>query len=475
MFEQWLRSQDAKRCVLIEIDADDGMIRLSDRGYVTRPNDPTLPNTLYHGVVAGGVSLSQTLPISGTASLSIGDIEIHNEDGNMEWLYNVPLHKRAIRIYYGDTRWERADFVLQVSGLIARVGTRRAGRLSIVLLDKLADLRVPIATERIGGDGPNADALRPIVLGEVHNIAAPLIAPDNYRVHDGQIERIIEARNNGAPISITDDIANGTFEVDANPGQAATITASVQGDKTGGVYRNRIGQLVELIATKYAGMPGDDIDVSAFDAAHPQPVGIFVNDTRDALDVAQELAGSVGAQVTVSRLGVLRLQKIDLPIASQIDITPDDYERGSLRPTGEPDIIAAVTIAYCRNWLVQQQLAAGLPAEHVELYHREWLTATRISEPTATTYRLPVDNPEQHTMLLRKVDAENEAQRRLDLWKVPRRVFSFVGFANLLPVEPGMGVTLYHHRHGLSGGKNGIVISAKPDWSAGRNTIEVLV
>ena len=78
-------------------------------------------------------------------------------------------------------------------------------------------------------------------------------------------------------------------------------------------------------------------------------------------------------------------------------------------------------------------------------------------------------------MLLRETDAEPEAQRRLDLWKVPRRVYRFTGFAQTLPITIGDGITLYSDRFGLTSGKTGIVLSARPDWSAGRNEIEVMI
>lgn len=474
----WLR-YGSSRCILVEIDADEGMIRLSDRGYVTSPGD-TPANTLYQPAIAGGVSLTESLPISGTARMSVGDVELHNEDGSTEWLRDIPLHGRAIRIYYGDPSWPRDDFRLQIAGVIASLGSRKAGRLNIILQDRLAALDVPVATTRIGGAGPNADVLRPVVLGEVHNLQVPLETQSThaYRVHDGTMERLIEVRNNGAPVSTTDSLSAGTFVLTANPSQAATITASIQGDKTGGAYRNTVAALVELLATKYAGLAPEDLDsdnLTDFETDHPQPVGLAVTDTRSALQCAQNLASSVGAQVSVSRLGQLRLLKLALPATPVMEIRPEDYEQGSLRPNGEPDIIAAVTLGYCRNWLVQQSLAGGVPPEHVALYQREWLTATKVSTITATTYRLPVDVEQQNTLLLRKTDAETEAQRRLDLWKVPRRIFTLTGFASLLPLEPGMGVTLYHPAHGLSSGKNGIVISARPDWSAARNTLEILI
>lgn len=471
----WLAS-NGRRCILVEIDADTPLY-FSDRGYTSLPTD-TNPNRHYHPHVAGGVALRETLPLSGSASLSYGDVELHNEDGALDDLLDTVVEGRAIRIYYGDMRWSLDDFRLVVSGIVARISSRTRGRLNVVMQDKLADLSKQVTDKLIGGTGVNKDQLRPVVLGEVHNLTAISedVQNERYRVHDGPIEAIIEVRDNGVPVGFTADLNEGTFDLEANP--AGAITASVQGDKTGGEYLNTIAALIERLVTTYGGWTGADIDednFSAFAAEHTQPVGIAITSGTSIINACQQLAASVGAQVVMSRNGLLRLVKIDLPIDSQYDIQPYDYERASLRLAGEPDIMAAIKLAYCRNWTVQDALVSGLPPEHHDLYGEEWLTVTKVSSITATTYRLPVDTEQENTMLLRETDAEPEAQRRLDLWKVPRRVYRFTGFAQTLPITIGDGVTLYSDRFGLTSGKTGIVLSARPNWSAGRNEIEVMI
>lgn len=470
---EWL-THGHKRCILVEVDTDTPLW-LSDLGYTTAPDD-AVPNRHYQPGIAGGVSINESLPLTGTARLSYGDIEIHNEDGGFDWLLDEVVQGRPIRIYYGAPDWPLSDFRLQVSGVVERLSSRRAGRLNIVMQDRLADLDVPVTEETIGS-GVNKDVLKPVVFGEVHNLSAALEDAANhvYRVHDGQIERVIEVRDNGAPVGATPDLVAGTFALTQNP--EGTITASVQGDNDG-TYRNTIASLIEHLAVERAGWDSNDIDTanfSAFEATHPEPVGIASLSRRSVLQVCQDLAASVGAQVSVSRLAKLRLLQIDFPVTPVRDIRPEDYERGSLRISGEPDIVAAVKIGYCRNWTVQSDLTTGLPAEHHDLYGREWLTVTAVSPITATTYRLPVEVDMEETCLLTETDAQAEADRRLAIWMVPRRVFRLRGFAHLIPLQPGDGVTLYHPRYGLFEGKPGLVISARPNWSDARTDLEVLV
>jgi len=131
-------------------------------------------------------------------------------------------------------------------------------------------------------------------------------------------------------------------------------------------------------------------------------------------------------------------------------------------------------LGYARNWTMQDNLQTGIPQEHKDLYAQEWLTVTADDAAVASTYKLHIEPEMQETLLLVKADAEAEAQRRLDLRKVPRTIFRFEGFPQMLMLELGQAVTLTHSRFGLTAGVNGIVTSLSPDWMTGRVTVEVL-
>jgi len=79
------------------------------------------------------------------------------------------------------------------------------------------------------------------------------------------------------------------------------------------------------------------------------------------------------------------------------------------------------------------------------------------------------------TMLLTRADADAEAQRRLDLWKVPRTTYEFDGVPELLTLELGQAVTVYSPRFGMAAGVSGIIISLAPDWNTGRVKVGFLV
>lgn len=452
---------------------------LSTTPYTTMPDD-TPANVAHLPVVAPGFAFSERLSLSGTPSISVGAIEIYNEDGSLDdWLDDIWVN-RTVRVYIGDVDWPRSDFRLVFDGLAASLAVSSAGRLSIVLRNKLERLNTPVTDTLLGGTTPNKDQLRPITLGECHNVTPLLIDPPTheYQWHYGAAERLIEVRDNGVPVGTTTTLSSGTFKLTASP--AGQITASVQGATP---YAPNISALVQVLATQY-GTPSERLTSGDLDAANlsqfaadcPQAVGVSLTQRANVLQTCQQLASSVGAQVVMSRQGKLRLVRIALPgTGTPIEITPKDYEYGSFSVRERTEVIAGVKLGYCRNWTPQGELETGIPAEHRSMYAQEWLTVSSRDAAVAATYRLYGDAQQEDTLLLRGADAQAEADRRLALWKVQRTVFRFSGYAHLLMLDIGRAVTLTAPRFGLDAGKSGVVIGLESDWVAGRVSVEVLV
>ena len=475
-FAAWLAS-GGRRLVLVEVDTS-APHYLCNVAYTTLPTD-TPANRAYLPCVASGFAFTESLSIAGGASVSVGTIDLHNEDGALDsWLTEVWVN-RAVRVYIGDATWPRADFRLVFSGLAASLDSRSASRLSIVLRDKQQRLNTPASDTVLGGATPNKDRLIPNTFGECHNVEPLLVNPalHEYQWHNGSAERLIEVRDNGVPVSTTSVLATGKFKLLATP--AGTVTASVQGAKP---YTNTVAGIVQMLAVDY-GTPSerltsgdlDTVQLAAFDAACPQPVGYWMPDRSNVLQVCQELAGSVGAQVVMSKEGKLRIVRIALPgTGTAVDIRPEDYEARSLQIKERTEVIAGVKLGYCRAWTVQNNLETGIPPEHKDLYAQEWLTVTARDPAVASAYRLHAEPEQVETLLLTETDAQAEADRRLDLWKVQRTVYQVKGFASCLLLELGQAVTLYGDRFGLESGKAGTVIALQLDWMAGRATVEVL-
>ena len=129
-FQEWLK-KGGRYVVLVEADTTP-LRYLSAVAYTTLPSD-TPANRVYSPVLAGGIALSETLPLDGTATLSAGDIEIHNEDGSLDsWLDDIWSNRR-IQVFIGDVTWPRADFKLVFDGVAAGLESTSPERLNIVL------------------------------------------------------------------------------------------------------------------------------------------------------------------------------------------------------------------------------------------------------------------------------------------------------------------------------------------------------
>lgn len=489
-FIAWLEQPAATRMVLIEVQVSVGGVEttryLSSRNYVTGAAD-TPANTQYLPYVQGGLAFTEQIGLTGAAGLSVGDIELGNADGRIDsWLLDVWAN-RPIKMWLGDPAWSRADFQLVFDGLVSDVGSASRDTINLVLRDKMQRLNTPILEAKLGGTTENKDEVLPVPFGECHNVR-PLLSDTNLLYRFGcPIEWVMggaefgpEARYNAKPVSITPDLAAGRFRLTLNP-LGSTVTCSVQGDNVGG-YAPRIAPLVQRIATGYGKATGrltvDEIDTAnfaAFDVAHPQVVGRYVEDRTNQAVVIQELAASVGAQALMSRLGKLRLVQIALPAAgTPFAIGPQHMRERSLRPAQRLPAVAAAKVAFDRNYTVQENLTSDIPQLHADLYATEWLTETAIDTAAQALYRLTDDPVQAETCLKRRSDAAAEAARRQALYGVPRTVFEFDGEPALQRLELGQAVTLTADRWSLAA-RDGIVVSLQRYWLTGRVTVGVMV
>lgn len=492
--EAWMRQGDRLPVLLVEVSVRVAGVEttryLTDKAYSTGAADVPA-NTAYLPIVAGGIALSEKMALDGfdgpanggVASLSTSAFTLENKDGSLDgWLADLWAN-RPVRVYLGDARWARADFYRIFDGIVADLDVSGRETLMLRMTDKLQRLNAPMSEVKVGGTGENKDALIPQVLGECHNVGPLLVdaAQHQYALNPFTCERIIEARDNGAPISITPQLANAQFRLNQSP--VGQITASVQGDRQGNVYAKDAAGLVQRLATlfgkaseRFTAADLDAANLAAFAAANPQTIGLFVKDRMNVLEACRQVAASVGAQVVMSRDGRLRLVKLALPPpGAPRAISEADYEQFSLEPKARSTVRAGVKLGFCRNWTVQTNLQTGVPEAHKTLFGQEWLTASATDATVATNYRLHSDPEQEDTLLQARADAQAEADRRLALWKVPRHVYRMRCFVDFMTLELGQAVTLYNSRHGLTGGKTGMVVGLEPDWIAARVNVEVLI
>lgn len=499
-FEAWLDNSSAIRCILVEVVANingiDTLIYLSNKNFNTGPSD--LPaNTAYLPLLGSGVTFNQNISLDGSASLSFGDISVSNINGELDSWLNYIWTNKPISVYLGDVTFSRANFTLIHKGYVQDVSSKDKSTLNISLRDVLQKVNTPVTSATIGGAQPNSTSLVPLVFGEVYNITPVVVDSVNlvYQVHNGPIERIIEVRDNGVPLTegtgYTVNLSAGKFTLLNSP--AGTITCSVQGEKTSidlatgslitNTYTNTIAKIIGVICRKYANakITAQELDLVsfyAFDADNKAPVGIYLTNTVNAIQVCQELAASVGGYFTGNSIGQLSLLQIKSPQSGGKSIDDNYILENSCKLDTKLQVKGSIKLGYCKNWTVQTSLLTGIPEDHKQLLGLEYLTVSEKDIQILAAYDLAEEPAAKNTLLVSNTPTayvSQEASRQLDLWKVPRFIYTLELPSKYLNIKLGSMVTLNHSRFGLSNNTYAQVISVQVDWSLGKVTLGVLV
>jgi hypothetical protein len=485
-FTGWLSNPTVPRVVIVEVNVKSGgqeITRyLSTKPYTTSPTDSPA-NQYYDPIIVGGIQYTEVLDITGGGGMSGGDIDVANYNGERDgWLDDV-WDNRSLKAWIGDPSWARSDFQLIFNGVVATLLSNSRDTLTITIRDKLQQLNSPVTDSKIGGSGTNKDNVVSLTFGEAHNVTPQLsdAATLKYQVHNGPIEGILEVRDNGQPISVTVNNSTGTFTL--NQASAGEITTSVQGDKNT-TYVNTISKVIQRLVTGYGNASTrftsaelDATNLTQFDTACPQPVGVYADGNTNLLALCQDIAASVDARVVMSRAGLLQLLQVAVPgFGTPVQIGPSQIIERSLEISERPFVKAAVTLGFDKNWTVQDNLLTGIQEEHKKMFATEWLTSTSTNLQAKADYKLNDAPPQTDTMLKRRTDADAEANRRVALWSVPRTVFQFEGTSDLIgSLSLGCAATLTHPRFGLSGGKTGTIVSLSPNWFKGTITVQILI
>jgi hypothetical protein len=489
----WLQDPSAKPVLLIKawplINGVPTLITMGTRTFpIAATGAPT--QTHYPGICRLGSAVQESLALQGGAGkLSAGDIEIDNVDGSRDGWLNYVWSNCPVEMYFGDLLWDAGSFKLVFAGQAAsNLDSRDRDVLNIKLRDKMDRLNMPVTEVKLGGATTNKDEVLPLPFGEVHNMT-PLLESEadlTYRVSLGRVRQISEVRDNGVPVGFIPYPLIGQFKLTQAP--VGTITCSVMGDETGGVYVSTIADVIERLVTTYGNVNTrfsaaeiDRTSFDTFDARVPYLIGYNVDGRTNTSSACQDIAASVGAQLVPTRDGKLRLLQVQLPPPGPIVDIPETWiaqetnGRSTLRIAERPEVAPAVKLGFAKNWTVQEGLQTSLPAEHIDLYATEFLTETSVDATVQSLYKLSADPTQQNGYLMRRVDAAVEALRQRNLYKVQRTVFEFTGEAPCLQFELGSSVRLFSSRFSLSEGVEGMVIGFKPDWQNRKVVMQVIV
>ncbi|MDQ2821048.1 MAG: hypothetical protein M3Y65_11760, partial [Pseudomonadota bacterium] len=166
-FAAWWETDDAIVNILFEVwplvDHVPTLLRWSTLGYMS----PGTANPIfYEPGMSFDVMPTESLPLDGGASISAGNLEIENLDRSREYLKRYVWKNRPFIARVGDLRWGPADYRIIRVGQTDSLVPKDDHTLALHLRDMTERLNAPLSEHKLGGDGPNQDALYPLAFGE---------------------------------------------------------------------------------------------------------------------------------------------------------------------------------------------------------------------------------------------------------------------------------------------------------------------
>ena len=467
----------------------------------------TVDTNTYAGIIKGGFTLSESINLDYSASISYGDIEITNGNGEYDsWLTSSYVWvNRPIRVYVGGLPAAGAtsvigDFQQVFDGIVSDIDSKDRFTLNFKVRDKLEKLNTTLSETLLGNyyngtdnvstlvyTNQNNNSLRPVCFGEVFNITPLLSDPVNlhYMVNTVGVESILEVRDNGVPVQFTQaaPVPAGSFRLLQSP--VGTITCSVQGTKvlvdtsTGALsagYSPTASNTILTILRSYGKTLGvSEIDLASFTSLGSQSVGVYLAERTNVLQVCQDISKDCGLALSVNRLGKVRLVDVVIPSSSSWTITESDILLNTLAISKKPDIIAGVKLGYSRNYTQQPNLLTAIPQQHKDFFASEYTESLQKDDTVKSAYSISVEPELDPTYLIDAAEVDAVALKRLNLFKIPRKVYKMTATARLLNAQLGEGVLLSNiSRFGLTNNM-GLIISTSPNWVRGTIELEVLV
>jgi hypothetical protein len=494
----WLNTPGHIKCILADITEVGNFVNANVSNFFLSNVAYFGDNQNYNAAITGGLSFSESLNVDGQASLSFGSLEIVNTNGvHDSYLTSYIWNKRPIKVYLGDPSWPKTDFVLIFDGLVQDITAPSENTLSFTLFDKLQRLNDPIS-ERTLKNLPaqysenTLSNILPLLFGEAFNIQPLLVdkggatgSGQTYMIHDGAIAGVIEVRDNGVPIAVTENSGSGTFTLLTRP--FGTITCSAQGRTP---YTNTVAGIITELVTNY----GSEVnkfalsEVSFGDFTNTNAVGFYTNDRANILDACNQLAKSVHANLICPSIVVtgdvvsnssLRLVEIKAPAGTpKYTLSDDNMILNSLSIQQMFPVKANIKLGYCKNYTVQTTVSGGVNPQ--SRFDELYLPAIRENLSKQLLYRDSGTVSEEETLLLVTNQAEAEAEKRLELWQKQRYVVTADYLPHLIFAQLGDIVRIKSARFGLTtqelpNGTLGMVYSVTRNWTTGIVSIGVLV
>lgn len=445
-YEAWLADLSARRILLAELEYAGGTEYVATAPYISQPSDSD-PNRPYDDILTTAVDIGTRID----GLISFGEVSLLDGGDVTDWVERA-WRGHPIKLYLGGPGWSRDDFRLLARGRNGGVSEARRGSLTFTMEDESSVLDEVIDT----GELPDDAGPVPLALGSIYNAPAYLLQPSPYEFKASYLPvTALTPKDNGNPVSHTDNLASGSFTLSA--GIVGTLTVDIEEP------HDTPQQVCEWVAGHY-GITVGEITLPAY------TVGLYYDSEVSGREILDELCAGLGAYWYLDELGELVVRQHGAPGSPDLTLVSDEivYDQVRLVETQPP--WRGLTLRWGRNHNPLSTIAGTIednqPAEAARL-RREW----RESRASQSVPNYPLaDREERDSVIQTSTDAATERNRLLALRSTRREVWSLEAF--LPPVRVGMSIAVDHPR---LAGSVGRIISVSRSPTRGATTVEVWV
>lgn len=482
---RWVNDDSNYRVVLAEIGvlgqlstghANASVVLMANWPFVTKGSDSP-PDQVYDDIIVKVPTLRAAAneQLVGRSTLSFGDLVVKNEDGVRNAWLSWNWDGRECDILLGGVGWRKWDFFRVLSATVQEVYAPRQDQIGFKIRDKGAVLNRKMQTEVVGGSEADAGAPQPIPLGRVFNIEPVLKdhAALRYKFADADLSGatgITDVRDGGLTVAYTADLANGELTLTSSP--TGRVTMDVTNDladgsvtKSGNTHRRALQTIIEDrcelgAGSTYLGARSGSLANFATDA----PIGLYLRDEANAIDVMDEIVISAGGFWYPNAQGLFCAAQLRIPSAPYDHVLLEDDLLGDLAIDKILLPAEVAQLGYLRNWTPQPDgLVGGVSAANRALYGAQ-AQFTAIA-PTYTS----LDQPANHALRRRlknrialfqdAPDAETEVARLDAIYRKTCAIASFTTRFNGPFYDLGESLHLTHSKYGFEGGRAGVIVS----------------
>lgn len=457
----------------------------SDVGFVTSPLESPA-NTYWDRRIEVPLVVNQSLfsglNLGGRSEISIGEIELANEDGALDNLADYDWDGRLIEVRFTAVQNPvLSDFSVVFSGTAERIVLGE--QISIEVRDLQILLDEPYQPARFlgtgGVEGPTEfkDRRKPRLLG-VRRQFTPILLNEPAQIwcyNDGPVGGPLVVLDRGATITASSDFASyAALEAAAvTPGTYATcnalgliklggapqgvLTIDAEGAKPSGTVLKKFADMAVYIVDAATTLSSSDFEtgtVSGLNTTCPQTLGHWYDGSNELTvrNVLDALAESGGIYYGFNDSRKIVLGRLDEP-----DITPDFefFERDliDLRPLPIERRLKSQIVRWGKRErpLQDQDIAGVVTGSARQALIEEW-RQEKFEDSAVATASILSKEETLDSSFDSNTDAADEAQRRVDLHGHRR-----LGFSLTIPfvsgLRPGQTVKITEPRFGLASGK----------------------